>query len=108
MARVEFCDVTLAFGDRVAFDCLSLTVAPGEMKVVMLHDGQPHFEGSDKQLWQSPAPIIREFLIGGSDEVRRWGARAGRCQQTPSVLRSKCKHSKITGVNTLARDAVLS
>jgi phospholipid/cholesterol/gamma-HCH transport system ATP-binding protein len=45
-------------------------------KLLMLHDGRTHFEGSDEQLWQSKDPIIREFLTGGSDQVMRWGAPA--------------------------------
>jgi len=35
MPRVEFRDVSLSFGERIMFDRLSFTLAPGEMKVVL-------------------------------------------------------------------------
>ena len=77
-------------------------------KFLMLHDGRVHFEGTDEQLWQSSDPVIREFLTGGSDEVSEWGVPTPMVSAPADGFRGKCKHPKMTGVNTLAGDSVLA
>lgn len=48
-------------------------------RIVMLHEGRMHFDGTPQQVQQSVDPIVKRFVIGEADETELAGVRdAGR------------------------------
>jgi phospholipid/cholesterol/gamma-HCH transport system ATP-binding protein len=85
LARIEFRDVHLAFGDRVVLDGVSFRVAPGEMKVIL---GQ---SGSGKSTILRLAlglmkPDAGQIFINGEEIERLDEDSLNRIRRTMSIV----------------------